>query len=179
MVRRTFFQHALRGILVGLVTLGPLVSPPPFPFIPAVAGALLAYDGTDRRTLALVCSFLIIVELAGGIHLGMLSLSFLGTALLLSLAGRVFAVPPWAGADGWHPADMLRAMLVATLLALAMMAGSILIGATVYGLGSPLVRLAVMLTPNTVGTLAAVAAAMLVALRRIDVPFRRAIRFGT
>lgn len=158
--------------------LASLVVPTVLPAIPIMMGALLAYDGLNRRSMAYATALLIGIELIGGLDLGVFSFAFLLTALLFAAAGRVCALSPWAGTEGWHIIDMVRTAVVAALLAALMVVGSVCVAAFGYGFGMPLERLSLAFSSS--GGVALILGAVMTVgiLRRIDVPFRRSIRFG-
>ncbi len=178
MTGRNLFRHMLRGVLGFLAVFIPLLWPSTIPITVVAFCSMLAYDGLDRHNLLAGTLLLLGGELAGGSELGVVALPFLLAAAVLGGARRALSLSPWAHTDGWHVGDLVRTVAVATVLSVVMIVGSVFVAAVGYGFGMPLERLSMALSPHVV-LLVAIAACICVGiLRRIDVPFRRKIRFG-
>ena len=178
MTQRTLIQRAIRALLGTVVIVAGVMVPTGIPLIPALLGAQLAYDGSDRRVLAWTTGFLVMLELFFALDLGVLSLAYLATAAALSVLGRLVSLTPWTASDGWDVQDYLRTVVVACIGAAMVTTASTLVE-TLYGYGILVPRLATHLTAHAVGWLVPLCGLALLVMRRLDMPFKRRIRFGT
>lgn len=177
MIHRTYSQRATRAVLGASAIAVGILMPTNIPVVFAILGAALAYEGPDHRSMAWIVGFLIVIELLFSLDLGILSLSYLIAALVLSLAGRLVTVTPWATVDGWSVGDALRTIAASLVAAGVMMVGSVLVGA-LYGSGMTAQRISVYMAPERLVPMAVAITIVLLVLRRIDTPLRRPIRFG-
>lgn len=153
----------------------------PFSLFPIALGILLAYDGLDTHMVGWSLFLLVACEIFWGLDLGVLSLSYLGTAFVLRIAVQFMSITPVIREGGWAPISLIRGSVVGWLLALLMMACAAAVESGIYQRGSFLTLLSWTYYPLGVvlkGTLVGVILGIL-ALRRIDIPFRREIHFGT
>jgi hypothetical protein len=167
----------IRLLFIGIVLIIGNVVPGAVLIVPVLMGSLLAYAGTERHVLWWGTLLLLATEAAFGADLGIFSLAFLGVALMLRAVSRFVAFTPWAAQEGWAPTDGIRAMATASTLAVLMIGGAVLVGA-VYGHGAIGMRLASELAPSRLIVVPPLCVLVLVILRRMDIPFRKPIRFG-
>ena len=142
----------------------------PVPIIPIALGAILAYDMLDGRTIFWTGLFLVLLELSWGVSLGVLSLSYLFVVLLLMMMQRFVAIIPLSREQGWSVVPFFKSVLLASVLALALQLAATGVQRLLYHQGSvqtPMLLTVVLLEILILGI-----------VHRIDVPFRRQIRFG-
>jgi hypothetical protein len=151
--------------------------PMPVPLVPSLMGSLCAYAGTDRRAVGTMTALLFVIELLFGFDVGILSLSYLGTVLVYSLTSRFISLAPWSASDGWRPADAVRALAAAWAFSVCAIVLSVCVGA-LYGHGAFPARLVSELGLSRLLAVLPLSLAFLVVFRRMDIPFRKRIRFG-
>jgi len=178
MTNRTPMREAYRVLLTVLAVAVPLVAPAALPFAAAVLGVRLAYDGPRSHGVVAVAGILLAVELVAGMDLGILTVPYLAVAVAAAGAARVLTLSPLSDADGWRLRPLVRTTLTACVLTAVITAGSVLV-ALLYGHGSAGQRFAVSFTPDAIRGGIAACVLLLLAFRRIDVPFRRRILFAS
>lgn len=168
------FAHLLLAVIMLVVGVS---IPDAWLVIPAFVGSLLACEGIGRRPLTGLAALLVVGEASFGWDLGMLSLPTLAVAAGIGSASHVFTMAPWAGQEGWRPGDMVRSFVIACACAASLVALSVLVGA-MYGHSALAARLASLFEPRSIWPIAPLCAVFLIVLRRMDIPFRKPIRFG-
>jgi hypothetical protein len=153
----------------------------PVPISPfaLAAGALLAYEGITRPVIRWSLVLLTACELFYGMGVGILSLPFMASVILLATVGRWASITPLMRETGWSPIVLVRAALNGLILAFVMGAVQALMQSAM--LGGSLLReriLANMGTAASIGGAYIIIFCLLVILHRIDVPFRRQIMYG-
>jgi len=144
------------------------------------AGAILVYEGLEQGPVLRFFLLLVLVELIYGLDIGILSLAYLCTAATMVVISQWINISPLMRESGWSPAALIRSLVVGVLLAATMTAFSIIVGIVLYHYQSLHMRLAVAL--GHLGIWWMLVAGMAIAvlfLRRIDMPFRRRVVFGT
>ncbi len=161
-----------------LIVLWPLFGfgPVPLPFL--VLGAVLAYDGVSSRlwtwTLLLAAT-----EVIYSVNLGVYSLAFALTAMLMAVAGHWLNLRPLSRENGWAPSLLAKAVMTAFAAACFMSALSVAVGVYVYGNGNLATRLALEFANGRWLALWLLVTVLAVfGLRHSDEPFRKKITFG-
>jgi len=175
---RTPVRESLRWLVTACAVVLPPVAPSLAPLTAAVLGARLAYDGPRSRGIVPVALLLLGMEVMTGTDIGIVTLPYLAAALLAAAAVRVVSFPALAAADGWDFRAGTRSLLAACMLAATITAGAVLVGG-LYGYGAVGARLEVVFAPEAVQGMVGACAALLLTLRRIDIPFRRPLTFPT
>lgn len=176
-MNRTIPRRLIRAVILIVIGIGSITFPEGSVLFWSLCGAFLATDGPWRSFISLLI-LAIFVELLGGFGIGARSIPFAVTALITAGAGRFISVGPWAIPDGWHLAPWVRTWCVAVVagMIMAMMAGVMVSLFQGYPLKTILMS---VIDPPTIFAIGIGAGVILPVLRRIDVPFRTRIQYGT
>ena len=176
---RNPWRRFMRAALIG----GSFLIAPLFPEGASLGllalAVLIAYDGTNGQTTRYVSLFVVAVELLFGLDIGVLVLPYLIACVLWHGAQRVTPLNPWAQANGWHSVDIARTTASAGLLWSVMMVISVTVEAGIYGHGLFVQRISLAFGATPLWIVVLFGVCILMLLRRIDVPLRERIRFGT
>ena len=181
MVSRTWRQRLLQGMLAFVVVCSPLAGNwLSLPLFALSAGILLAYEGISEHIVFRWLAVLIIVEIVSGMQLGTVSLAWVLTVLVMKVSEQFIGMTPLSRESGWQIISLVRATIVASILAGVMMSWSLIIQSMVYHQGAiSLLGQAIWHPILTTGLMIIISSFIgLMLLHRIDVPFHRAITFG-
>ncbi len=176
MTQRTLTRKTIRILIVLITAFGAVTFPSGSIILWTLFGAFLALDGPWRTFVPFV-AVAIGTELISGVGFGTLSLPFALVTLLFTVSGRFVTIGPWAIADHWYVAGLIRNWLVAAFAGILMVVVSALGLAVFRGYPIGLV-LTEAVAPVLLVRIGAAAFLFLIILRRIDVPFTRSTEFG-
>jgi hypothetical protein len=143
-----------------------------------LAACCLAFYGTSRSLVIGWVGILIILEGITGHDVGVFALPFLIASILWLLSQSVIMLPPWHGSDSWRLIEGIRTVCIAVATALMMVMGATAVESFIYGYGFFVLRLTTVLRMIVWWQLVGGCAALLLLLKRLEVPWRRAIHFG-
>ncbi len=136
------------------------------------------YESMSALKLITMCVLAVGIELLYGYPAGILSIATLATATLYAIASRFILMTPWAPQRGWHLGDAVRACMQACIWYAVFVANSVAVLILVYHDGVFMRSLMTILTTSSGVALATIVVGLII-MRRIDVPFRPRIQFGT
>jgi hypothetical protein len=168
----------VRAILLAFVLLAPALHPNGQLWVIAVASTAVVYWGIRGPVVYTLLLLLVATEVLYGGDVGSVSGAFAVTVGVLVLLRRVITIQSWASQEGWRVGDMLRTVVVAWVFTLCVVALSILVGDVLFGYDRLWVRILSLWSVRIMGTSFVVCTVASVMLRRMTVPFRRAILFG-
>jgi hypothetical protein len=177
---RSSLQSGLRMFLVGVLLVWPTTGiAVPISAYALAVGAILAYEGVEGKSVLAGLLIMIAVESIYGYDFGILSLAYMLTALVFSVARRWATITPLAHEDNWSVMSIAVAVSAGTALTVVMGMWSAAVGTLVYSYGMFGSRVGEMLGHGgSVFSAGVWMTVILCVLHRIDVPFRRAIIFG-
>lgn len=177
-MQRTIPRHIVRILLLGIVAFGSVAIPNGLVLFWAAIGAFIALDGPERSFGPLLITALL-AESFSGLGLGALSLPVVIAIALLTIAGRFIAIAPWPVGERWHPEAAVRAWVAACVSSafVAMLTG--FSTAVLYGYAIGSMMDSVLVRSHFLLGMPIIVALMLGILRRVDVPFRTRIQFGS
>lgn len=161
-----------------LVLLSPLAVPGAQFGIIAIAAALTAYNGFRTRTVAPVFLALLLIEVCYGSTAGGSSLPYLIAVVVFVALQRFVALPSWADRDGWRVSDLVRTTLTGYLMSALILVVSTVIGTGAVNADGWWFRIAALGYTPALMTVLVLVPLTGVIVRRMAVPFRRAILFG-
>ncbi len=170
------------GVLVSVCVgalLAPLVDPRGSFWLLAVVVALVIYHGLRPGVIYAGFFVLFGVELLYGFPPAVLSLAYLLAAYVFTGMQRFISMTPWSQRDDWTLGEGFQATLLSWIFSWSAMLTSVLIGAVLYDSGMIQLRIQSLLDTSFALALFFFSAIVLVAARRMTIPFRRAILFGS
>jgi hypothetical protein len=145
----------------------------------AVVAALVTYYGFQSNVIYSGFCVLLGVEMLYGFPPAVLSLAYLLVAYACIGMQRFISMVPWSHRDGWALGECLQAIFFAWVFSLSTLVVSVPVGALLYRWGMMGLRVQSLLDPSLAIILLLFSAGVLIAVRRMTIPFRRAILFGS
>jgi hypothetical protein len=176
MNERTLARNGIRWLLLLIAAFGALAIPDGDIVFWAFLGAVIAVDGPWRSFVPLLV-LLVAAELVGGLGIGALSLPFAVTVLVIAGGSTFLMLGPWPIAERWHIGPAVRAWCVAVASGILMAVAAAAVSTFLYGYGIETV--AAVIDSMILVRILIVTAIALMILRRIDMPFRFPVLFGT
>lgn len=136
------------------------------------------YESMSAPKLISMCVLAVSIELLYGYPVGILSIATLTTAALYAIASRFILMTSWAPQRGWHFGDAVRACAQAFVWYAVFVLSSVAVLVLVYHEGVFTRSLMTIATSSSGVALMTIAVGLTI-VRRIDVPFRPRIQFGT
>lgn len=168
----------LKVAMIGVCLLMPALHPDGQLWVIAVASTAVMYWGARTPVVYTIVLLLVGVEVLYGGDVGSVSGAFVVTVAVLALLRRVISIQPWAAREGWGIGDLLRTVALSWVCSLCVVALSLLVGDMLFGYDRLWIRVQSMWNAPLLRTTFVVCVVSSVMLRRMTVPFRRAILFG-
>jgi hypothetical protein len=167
------------NIVLGFLLVAlPLAGPSMIMMVLAWCAALTAYRGLRSAAVYPLVIVLFAIEVLYGIAPGTLSLAYVSMVFLMLIFQRFIALPPWELTDGWRIGDAVRTLgMFAGMFALIIISGAV-IGRVIYGYPMSVWILQGMLFSSSMVPIILSSIILIIAVRRITVPFRRSLIFG-
>jgi hypothetical protein len=175
----TFARTLPAAVLFGALLIAPVVHRDGQLWLIAAAAALAAYYGMTARSVYGATAVLLVTDVLYGGFVGSTSVAFIGAVLAALFVRRYISLPVWANRDGWRVGDVVRTLLLAWFICAGTVLLSVLVGDALYGFGRPWTRIAGIASPAIAFQPLVVSALVCIVVRRVTIPFRRAILFGT
>jgi hypothetical protein len=175
MLMRTVLR-VLCGVILMLV---PVFRPDGQLWMIAALSTLTVYEGATTRVVYGSTVFLALSEIIYGGDVGVASIGYICAVVLFLMVRRFLSVTAWSTQDGWRLVDAARTLVAGVLFCMSALACSVVAGHLIFGYGLIAERIVSLLTTGYIIPIVWICAATAVIVRRIAIPFRREILFGT
>lgn len=172
-------RHLIVFVLLGIAVAGAqMFGSSNVPWIVAAVVAATMYYQFHSHIVYGAIAFLVVADLIAGSDVGVLPIAYMVVVGCAMAIRHFIAFPDWSVRGGWRAVDIIQSSVVALLLTMMTEVLSVFIGNVMFSYGETAARVAVLFRVVGVAEVLLVCVFVLIILRRIEMPFRRAITFG-